>query len=196
MKDICLIVAKNVDNGIGYNGDLLFRLKSDMEFFKKITLFTPDSDLINCVIMGHNTWNSIPDKFKPLPNRLNVILSTNNFHILKKIYENNNNIIISDNFNNNIEQLKKRNDIYNIFIIGGNLIYKKSLNIVNKLYITNILYKLPIDKIDTFLCDIDFSKFQLVNETSISIENGKILPINKYDNISFYISEYSSIIND
>ena len=59
-------MARSRNGVIGKDGDLPWRLKSDLAIFKQITLFKP-------VIMGRKTWDSLPKK--PLPGRLNVVLS-------------------------------------------------------------------------------------------------------------------------
>src|ERR1700749_4819340 len=59
-------IARSKNGVIGRDGDLPWRLKSDLQIFKQVTLFKP-------VIMGRKTWDSLPKK--PLPGRLNVVLS-------------------------------------------------------------------------------------------------------------------------
>ena len=59
-------VARSKNGVIGQAGDLPWRLKSDLQIFKQVTLFKP-------IIMGRKTWDSLPKK--PLPGRLNVVLS-------------------------------------------------------------------------------------------------------------------------
>ncbi|XP_059141203.1 dihydrofolate reductase-like [Physella acuta] len=76
MPKLNIIVAACNNNGIGIEGRLPWRLKSDMSFFKQITLRTQDAEKKNAVIMGKNTWLSIPSKFRPLVGRINVVLST------------------------------------------------------------------------------------------------------------------------
>jgi dihydrofolate reductase len=63
---IALIVARARNNVIGAKGGIPWRLKTDLVNFKAVTLFKP-------VIMGRATWDSLP--FKPLPGRLNIVLS-------------------------------------------------------------------------------------------------------------------------
>ena len=66
-----IIVAVDDDWSIGKDGDLPWpRNKADMAFFKRMTLGRP-------VIMGRKTWESIPAKFRPLNDRLNIIVTTN-----------------------------------------------------------------------------------------------------------------------
>lgn len=80
MTAFSLIVAATKELGIGINGGLPWRLPPDMAFFKKVTTTIPkaySSDLKNIVIMGRVTWESIPTKFRPLADRMNIIVSRN-----------------------------------------------------------------------------------------------------------------------
>ncbi|CCH59232.1 hypothetical protein TBLA_0B03940 [Henningerozyma blattae CBS 6284] len=61
--------------GIGYQGKLPWRLKQEMAYFKQLTTNTRDPTKQNAVVMGRRTWESIPSRFRPLPSRLNVVVS-------------------------------------------------------------------------------------------------------------------------
>lgn len=63
---VALVVARARNGVIGRDGGLPWRLKSDLALFKATTLGKP-------VLMGRRTWDSLP--FKPLPGRLNLVLS-------------------------------------------------------------------------------------------------------------------------
>lgn len=76
-RGFSIVVAACRNNGIGKDGKLPWSLPGDMAQFKRVTSQTVDQTKQNAVIMGRLTWNSIPDKFRPLPKRLNVILSRN-----------------------------------------------------------------------------------------------------------------------
>lgn len=69
-----IIVAVDKKCGIGINNQLPWRLKADMKWFKEITT-AGHSDRLNVVIMGRKTWDSIPPKFRPLPNRINIVIT-------------------------------------------------------------------------------------------------------------------------
>ena len=69
MINFNLIVAKDIANGIGRNGKLAWNLPKDIAYFKKITSTVNDKSKINAVIMGKNTWNSIPEKFDPVKSK-------------------------------------------------------------------------------------------------------------------------------
>ena len=67
-----LIVAHCKNRGIGFKNQLPWKLTLDMHRFKKLTIGNKN----NAVIMGRNTWESLPLKFRPLPKRTNIILTT------------------------------------------------------------------------------------------------------------------------
>lgn len=78
-RPLCLIVATAVDPpmGIGNLGGLPWTqgLKSDMRFFRRVTMRTGPSAERNAVIMGRKTWESIPERFRPLGGRMNVVVT-------------------------------------------------------------------------------------------------------------------------
>ena len=68
---LTLIVAMDEDGCIGRGNELPWRLSSDMARFKRLT----EGDGFNAVIMGRKTWESLPTSFRPLPERLNIVMS-------------------------------------------------------------------------------------------------------------------------
>lgn len=81
LEGINLVVGYTFNKqGIGKDGKLPWYIKEDMTHFKEITIPQEDNDNnynFSIVIMGSKTWESIPDKFKPLEHRYNVVLSNN-----------------------------------------------------------------------------------------------------------------------
>lgn len=71
-----IIVAATKEQGIGFKGKLPWHLPKEMNKFKQITSTTTQPNLQNAVIMGRKTFECIPSKFRPLTNRLNIILSS------------------------------------------------------------------------------------------------------------------------
>ena len=65
---VSLIVAVAANGVIGKDNDLIWRLRDDMAFFKATTKG-------HHVIMGRKNWESIPERFRPLPGRPNIVLS-------------------------------------------------------------------------------------------------------------------------
>ena len=69
-----IIVAYCNKNGIGFKNDIPWKIKDDLKHFKQIT--TTQGKTNNIVIMGRNTWESIPNNYRPLLNRYNFVLSS------------------------------------------------------------------------------------------------------------------------
>ena len=111
---IKIIVAMSKNRVIGNNNELIWKLSSDLKRFKELTTNNP-------VVMGRKTYESIG---KPLPNRRNIIITRN------LEYEVGDCEIVSS-----LEEalLLTGSDC---FIIGGGEIYKQSLEIVDKIYLT------------------------------------------------------------
>ena len=70
-----VVAACKHSRGIGAAGKLPWSLRSDMAYFKQLTRSTADPVKRNAVIMGRKTWQSIPEKLRPLADRLNVVIS-------------------------------------------------------------------------------------------------------------------------
>lgn len=120
-----LIVAMGKHREIGKDNDLLWKLPRDMKFFKETTEG-------HTVVMGRKNWESIPEKFRPLPNRKNIVISRN------PDYKAEGAVLISD--------LKEIPDHFNVdsdkkcFIIGGAQIYQLALeqDLIDEMYITHV----------------------------------------------------------
>lgn len=139
---VSLIVAMDAERGIGKNNDLMWHLPADMKFFK-------DTTVQHIVVMGRKNWDSIPDKFRPLINRQNAVLSRNKNLKLDGA-------LVFESLQSCLANFKE--DARTIFIIGGGEIYKLALelNAVDEMYITQVD---DVFGADTFFPDIDFSKW-------------------------------------
>ena len=75
MTDFACVVAADQNNGIGKNNDLPWpKLKADLKHFRDVTSTAPEGRR-NAVIMGRRTWDSIPPRYRPLPGRINIVVS-------------------------------------------------------------------------------------------------------------------------
>lgn len=115
------IVCVDKKWGIGKNNKMLFHLPEDLKFFKEKTWGKR-------VVMGYNTFLSLPNR-KPLPNRKNIVLSR------KKNLK-----IDGVSVVNSVEELLSilENDTSNVFLIGGEIIYKELLNFCDEAYVTKV----------------------------------------------------------
>ncbi|MCH2224238.1 MAG: dihydrofolate reductase [Crocinitomicaceae bacterium] len=162
-----LIVAMDLDRGIGKDNDLMWHLPADMKFFKETTSG-------HVVVMGRKNFESIPEKYRPLPNRENAILTRNKgfeagecniFHSLEDC----------------LSYYKKETE-RTVFIIGGGEIYKQAMeaNAIDEMLITHVNHSYGAD---TFFPSFDLTKWNV--ETLFAQEK------NERHNASFSIVKYT-----
>eukprot|EP00873_Tetraselmis_striata_P021777 jgi/Tetstr1/442041/TSEL_030222.t1 len=75
LRSFQVVVAATRQLGIGKSGNMPWRLPGDLKYFRELTSSTGSPGKHNAVIMGRKTWESIPSKFRPLPGRVNIVLS-------------------------------------------------------------------------------------------------------------------------
>ena len=150
------ILAYDLHNGISKNGLIPWKSKTDLNFFYNTTKG-------NIVIMGKNTFLSLPENCQPLKNRLNIVLTTN-----PELYSNDDKYKYKDGlvFTNNkyvyqeiIENKEKYirsflNPDFKIIIIGGKQIYDMYLPLCKTVWITRIKRDYQCD----LRIDYDFAK--------------------------------------
>jgi dihydrofolate reductase / thymidylate synthase len=158
-----IIVSVDSDNGIGKNNNIPWLSEyNDFAYFKKITSTCDSKSRQNVIIMGRKTWESLPKS--PLPNRLNIIISST---LNKNDDRSDSNILIYNNLDKCLDELHNVyvEQINKIFIIGGQQLYKEAIShpSCDKLYITKIPNKYDCD------CNfpiIDKNIFKLEKENS------------------------------
>ncbi len=155
---LSLIVAYATNYAIGKDNKLLWRQKADMQYFKKLTQG-------KTVLMGKNTYLSLPKAFRPLPNRLNVVISSGE---PVEIAEN---LLWYRSLDHAFEDLKKKEA--EIMIIGGAQIYKQAIEKVDTIYATEIDAILDAD---TFFPEINPEIFEKISSESFSKDDD-----NEYD---------------
>ena len=117
-----LIVAVSSDWGIGRDNDLLFYIKEDLRRFRTLTIG-------KVVVMGHGTFKSLPNQ-QPLKDRKNIVLSRENTLQI-------NGVKVCNSLDSLRETLKSY-EKENIFIIGGETIYRQLLNECETAYVTKV----------------------------------------------------------
>ena len=125
MTIVSLIVAAAENNVIGRDGDLPWSLPKDMRFFKETTMG-------HHVIMGRKNWESIPDKYRPLPGRANLIVSRNAELQVEGA-------AVIGSIEAALEKAREAGD-QEAFIIGGGQVYAHAFenNLVDRVYLTRV----------------------------------------------------------
>ena len=169
------IVAIDLYNGISKNGVIPWTSKKDMtHFYKKTTG--------NIVIMGKNTYFSIPEERRPLKNRLNIVLTSK-----PNLYQDisNSNVIFTNDdciYNDFLASPEKYRFVFpflqenfKVFVIGGKQIYEKLIPLCHTIWLTQIKKNYECD---LFLKnEYNFNNKMMVTE----IDNDDELVIYKYE---------------
>ena len=149
MVPLNIIVSVTQNYLIGTKNDLLITSKDDLKRFYQLTTTNyPEGDK-NIVIMGYNTWLSIPEDKKPLKNRLNIVITLNH---QSEISESENLKIFGD-LHSCIEYCNENTD-GKVFVIGGQSIYEQCINgyKIDTIYLTKFIEKTTINN-QLFLCN-------------------------------------------
>ncbi|MGB9883564.1 MAG: dihydrofolate reductase [Microgenomates group bacterium] len=145
---ISIIAAIGKNRELGKDNKLLWQIKADMQRFKKLTEG-------HIVIMGRKTFQSLPEKFRPLPKRVNIVItSQKNFTIFSRSKKDSL-VYITSSLKEAIkkaQQLVKEKKLpEEIFIIGGASVYAQAISLADKLYLTVIDKSYP--QADVFFPD-------------------------------------------
>jgi dihydrofolate reductase len=130
LQHLTIIVAADLNNAIGVNGNLPWHLPQDLKFFKNTTWAMP-------VIMGRKTFESLG---KPLVGRTNIVITQNPDW-------NHEDVWVAHSVDHAV-QLAKTLQTREIFIIGGGSIYESALPMVNRVYLTRV--DVRIEQADTW----------------------------------------------
>ena len=159
-----IIVAACENNGIGLNGELPWRLKEEMKHFSRMTKATSTEGKKNMVLMGRKTWASIPAKFRPLPGRINLVISSR----AKSGSAEFDGSIACSSFEEAMQEAEKRSDeLDTVWAIGGSSIYQMAFESrhLHRVYLTKILKNFECD---TFLPPFDSEKLKPVLDPAVS----------------------------
>jgi dihydrofolate reductase len=134
-----IIVAKSKNNAIGKDNDLLWRLPDDFRFFKQVTVD-------HAVILGRKTFDSLPGL---LPKRTFIIVTR------QEDYQAPEGHFAVNSLEAAFELAQDELKVEEVFVIGGGVIYKDSLDkgLVDKMHITEV--NAIIDEADTFFPEFD-----------------------------------------
>jgi dihydrofolate reductase len=171
---ISIIVAVADNNVIGKDNSLIWHLPADMKFFKEKTNG-------HCIITGRKNYESIPEKFRPLPNRSNIVITRQSDYAAPGAF-------VVDSLEAALTEAgpsvrsTDTGEEREVFVIGGGEIYKQSMDIADKLYITRVHATFEGD---TFFPEIDATVWKETNRTDCKADEK-----NKYD---YSFIEYEKI---
>lgn len=119
---IILIAAVSRNGVIGKNNDLVWRHPDDMKHFRNLTTG-------HAVLMGRKSWESIPEKYRPLPKRLNAVVTRQENYPLPQ------GVRVYASVQQALTQLNADGDVY---VIGGGEIYAAAMPFADTLEITHV----------------------------------------------------------
>ncbi len=155
---ISIIVAVSENNVIGKDNKLIWRLPVDMKFFK-------DTTQGHCVIMGRKNYESIPEKFRPFSNRTNIVVTH------QQNYSAPGTIVVSS-IEAAIKTAQQTNDP-EIFIIGGADIYKQTIKLTDKIYLTHIYHSFEGD---AFFPELNMNEWKEIERRKGIVDDKNIYP--------------------
>ncbi len=174
MQGFSIIVAVDEKMGIGKGNALPWRISRDMQHFKEITI-APSGRPQNVLIMGRKTWESLPSKFRPLPGRVNVVITSQTGYDLPR------EVSRFPNLDAALGCFCSKTDEHGqVFVIGGAQVFAQAIKhpLCSKLFITHIVKDYSCD---VFFPDIPFS-YKMINKTPVLSEN----------DVNFFFSTYGS----
>jgi dihydrofolate reductase len=157
-----IIAAMHISNGaIGKNGALPWKNSTDMKYFRDLTTTTLDASKNNAVIMGRKTYDSIG---APLKNRVNIVVTrdTRNKSTIP-------NLTFQQSLDAATISATATTTVENIFVIGGESVYKEALNHpqCRHIYLNLVSTKCDVEDADAFFPTIDPAKYKLISEKLI-----------------------------
>ena len=165
MKKFAVVVAVDEEMGIGRAGGLPWRLARDMQRFREITLSSAVPGCRNVVIMGRKTWDSLPGKFRPLPDRLNIVITSQADLALPE------GVVRSSSLDQALNIAGEKTLVGDVFVIGGAKVFAEAIlhRDCERLYVTHIS--------GTFSCDVFFPRippfFKILEESAVQVENSQ-----------------------
>lgn len=121
-EKISVIAAIGRNRAIGKDNQLLWQIPGDLPRFKRLTVGHP-------VIMGRKTWESIPEKFRPLPDRTNIVITRDSSYDAPGA-------ILAQSFPEALSLARDAEGSEEIFAIGGQQVYECALPFATNLYLT------------------------------------------------------------
>lgn len=172
---IILIGAFDLERQIGAAATLIWKIKKDMQHFK-------DTTMGNICIMGRVTWESIPENFRPLEGRKNIVVTSNPNYAVPD------GVLIAANLDAALAltedvNLMKEFAGKDIYICGGQQLYEAAMPVADALEVTEIvkIYNTEDMKDIRYFPEIDPVVWYAVSSETLSTENGLIFDFIRYE---------------
>lgn len=158
---IAIVVAHSANRVIGREGGLPWRLPSDLRRFRELTSG-------HTVLMGRRTYESLPDAFRPLPDRRNLVLSGDPGYRAEG----------AEVFASLRDALAACEG--DCFVIGGEVTYRDALPLCERLYATEIEGEIEGD---AFFPDLDPAEWSLIEDGGALVENDLGFAFRTYERV-------------
>ena len=156
---LSIIVAAAENNVIGKDNTLIWNLPTDMKFFKDKTKGHP-------IITGRKNYESIPEKYRPLPDRKNIVITR------QADYSAPGAVVVSS-IDEAIKYVKQHFANEEVFVIGGAEIYRQTIALCDKIYLTRIHHSFEGD---AFFPELPQADWKLVEHTDVATDEKNKYP--------------------
>ena len=170
MRELCdavdfdAVVAADLGDGIGAAAGIPWKLPADLAHLNQLTSDTAVPGTRNAVVMGRKTWDTIPDRWRPLPGRFNVVVSRQRHLAMPE------GVVLAPTLEKALLAAHAAPEVEQIFVLGGGDIYRQSFALpgCRRIYLTRVLGRFECD---TFLAPIP-SRFRRVSLLSEGADGG------------------------
>lgn len=145
MPEIIIIAAVAKNGVIGKDNQLLWHIPEDMKHFREVTAGKP-------VIMGRKTWESLPERFRPLPGRRNIVITRQSDY----------RALGAETYHSVTAAIAACAQEPTVCVIGGGELYKQALPLADTLNLTKVDLS---PNGDAFFPSIEFSQWQETSRT-------------------------------
>lgn len=152
---IAIVVARSANGVIGRDGGLPWHLPSDLRRFRELTTG-------GTVVMGRRTYESLPDRFRPLPGRRNVVVSRSGCE--------------APEVHGSLEDALAACG-GDCFVIGGGEVYAQALGVADRVYATEVHADVPGDVVFPPLAE---AEWRCVEQSETMEENGHAFSFRTY----------------
>lgn len=179
---------------IGKNNELLYHISEDLKYFKKLTYG-------HIVIMGHNTFKSLPNPVRPLPHRLNLVISSDTSKYCEHVDDDTHTGYIINSLKyiiTYLEQIKHTLANNKVFIIGGGRVYDDFMNYVSndyyidKIYLTQVLSKKKSSASELKNENNTFVYFPKIHADTFTLTDNSELYHDENENVDYVFLTYTN----